>query len=83
MAAGRGGQEGAGLGQGGSEREAEGRQHPKVSRGPWDGREAVTKETKSVSHQARGAQRPLGGIWLRVRLVWLHPSLERGCEIEE
>lgn len=68
MAAGWGGQEGAGLGQGGSEREEEGRQHPKVSQVPRDGREAVSKETKSVSHQARGAQCPLGGIRLRVRL---------------
>lgn len=60
-----------GWGKEGLRREEEGRQPPKVSQGSWAGREAVTKETKSVSHQGRGVQCPLGGIRLRVWLVWL------------
>lgn len=70
-------QEGAGLGQGGSEGEAGRKAATQGEQGSGDGREAVARETKSVSHLARGAQHPLGRVWLRVWLVQLHLNLEQ------
>lgn len=67
-------EEGARLGEEGLKERWEGKQHPKVSR---DEREAVARETRSISHQARGVHPPLGEVWP----VWLHPSLEQGARV--
>lgn len=52
--------------------------------GPRDGREGDCCQPSQVSLPSdKRCSAPLGGVWLRVWLVWLRLSLEPGCEIEE